>query len=276
MRDFCKQLTAFRSLIWRHYRDNGRSLPWRETKDPYWIVVSEIMLQQTQVARVTPYYQRFLQRFPTWHALAQASLHDVLREWQGLGYNRRAKALREMAQIVTKDYQGILPSSEQQLLALPGIGRYTAAAILVFAFDRPALLIETNIRSALISHFFANNISVSDLELQQILERLQPRARSKLRPWYYALMDYGAALKAKGLRLNQRSAHYRPSTAFKGSARQIRGGILRLLSSKGSITSSCLLRELAEFDKQRVQCELQRLVQEGMLVKDRRQIRIAD
>lgn len=268
-------IARFRTRIWRYYRAHARSLPWRETRDPYAIVVSEVMLQQTQVSRVLPYYQRFLQRFPAWEYLARSSLKEVLQAWQGLGYNRRARALREMALIVTEQYAGRLPANEQALLALPGIGRYSAAAIRVFAFSQPAILIETNIRSALIQHFFpARQARISDQDLHALLDRLQPKQRSRLRPWYYALMDYGAFLKTQGVRLNQRSAHYRASGAFKGSAREIRGGIVRLLSERPAMHETALLRALARFDAARVQHELRRLTQEGMLCQQGTKFRI--
>jgi A/G-specific adenine glycosylase len=140
----------FRKVICTHYRNQGRILPWRQTIDPYRILVSEYMLQQTRVETVQKYYSRFIERFPDFSTLASATFPEVLREWKGLGYNRRARALHETARRVVHDHRGILPSDESMLRSFPGIGRTTAAAICAFAFSQPAVLVETNIRTVYI------------------------------------------------------------------------------------------------------------------------------
>ena len=121
-------LAVFRKQILQHYRLTGRDLPWRRTRDPYRILVSEIMLQQTQAERVKTFYEKFIKRFPNFAALAKAKKSDVLGAWQGLGYNRRALALHKIAGIVVKKYNGQLPREREALESLPGVGPYTAGA----------------------------------------------------------------------------------------------------------------------------------------------------
>ncbi|UCG84215.1 MAG: A/G-specific adenine glycosylase, partial [Dehalococcoidia bacterium] len=154
--DGLSSLTApiFQQLIWDYYKDHGRLFPWRQTDDPYHILVSEIMLQQTQTSRVLKKYESFISTFPDFQTLAESPLINVLKAWQGLGYNRRAVALHKIAQIVVADCEGELPSSEKVLVKLPGIGPYTASAIKAIAFNQPAVLIETNIRTVYIFFFF--------------------------------------------------------------------------------------------------------------------------
>jgi len=145
----------FQDVVMHYWKKEGRhTLPWRKTRDPYAILVSEIMLQQTQVDRVVPYFEKWIRRFPTVQSLAKAPLSDVLKEWSGLGYNRRAKLLRECAIAIVEKYSGKVPKDFAALVALPAIGPYTAGAIRAFAFDEPDIFIETNIRTALIHHFF--------------------------------------------------------------------------------------------------------------------------
>ncbi|MFW5684526.1 MAG: HAD-IA family hydrolase, partial [Spirochaetota bacterium] len=136
----------FQAIVTEHYARTARSMPWRETDDPYAIMVSEFMLQQTQVARVLPRYDAFLERFPRVEDLARASLQEVLELWQGLGYNRRGKNLRDAALAIVERYEGRLPSATEELRTLPGVGAYTAAAIAAFGFNEPVTMIETNIR----------------------------------------------------------------------------------------------------------------------------------
>ncbi len=218
------------------------------------------MLQQTQVARVTPYYDAFLKRFPTVRALAEAPLSDVLKAWQGLGYNRRAKMLHEAAKAIVNEYGGTFPRVYEKLLALPGIGPYTVSALRAFAWNQPAYLLETNIRSALIHKFFPGKRKVRDAELAPLLKALLPREKS--RDWNLALMDYGAYLKRSGIRLNARSAHHTKQKPFKGSNREIRGAILKVLSEKPRTR-----RALAAlpFEGARIQAQLKALVGEGLV-----------
>jgi A/G-specific adenine glycosylase len=135
---------AFRSAVQHWYLKNGRDLPWRRTRDPYAILVSEFMLQQTQVAAVVPYYHRWLQRFPTFASLALAGESDVLHAWEGLGYYNRARSLHAAAKAVVRDHGGILPNDPDTIRALPGIGRYTANAVVTFAFDAAVPIVEAN------------------------------------------------------------------------------------------------------------------------------------
>lgn len=198
------------------------------------------MLQQTQVARVTRFYGRFVSRFPTIRMLAQAPLHDVLQQWSGLGYNRRALALHNTAQIIVNDYCGRIPADNTLLLQLPGIGPATAGAVLAFAYTQPVVFIETNIRRAYIHQFFAKKKMISDsciLPLvRQTLDSRRPRR------WYYALMDYGAALGRTGNNPNRRSAHYIKQGQFSGSTRQLRGLVIRILTIHKSLSYDRLVQ----------------------------------
>lgn len=221
----------FRKKVWGYWRKEGRhELPWRKTADPYKILVSEVMLQQTQVPRVLPKYEEFINKFPTVRTLARASLADVLRVWNGLGYNRRGKYLRDAAIEIVEKHSGRISRDYAVLRSLPGIGDYTARAVRVFAFNEPDVLIETNIRSAVLHTFFAGDIKVSDKEMNTLLCKVMDERRP--REWYWALMDYGAHLKRSGLRNNHRSAHYVRQSKFEGSLRQVRGAILRALAGK--------------------------------------------
>lgn len=228
------EVAIFRRTVWSHWKKKGRhSLPWRKTKEPYKTLVSEVMLQQTQVPRVLPKYKEFLQEFPSAQVLAKAQLTDVLRVWSGLGYNRRAKFLHEAAkQIVTK-YDGRFPKDAKTLRSLPGIGDYTARAVCVFAFNQPHTLIETNIRTAITYHFYRGRTSVSDREILRVAE-LAGNDQDP-REWYSALMDYGAHLKQSGVRLNARSKHYVKQSKFEGSLRQVRGAILKAMTKGDSV-----------------------------------------
>ena len=233
-------MKAFQKKIWKYYRAHGRDLPWRHTKNPYHILVSEIMLQQTQVSRVLVKYKEFLRHFPTLHALSQSSITDVLKVWQGMGYNRRALALHRLARSTST-----IPRKFDVLVDLPGIGPYTAGAIMVFAFNKPVAMIETNIRRVFIHEF----LSPSDSPLsirgraegvgdEQILKLVTATLDHKNpREWYYALMDYGAMLAKTVPNPNRRSKHYTKQSKFEGSHRQLRGEVLRLLLAKKPLPS---------------------------------------
>ena len=177
-----REIARFRTRIYRHYQTHGRSLPWRETRDPYAILVSEVMLQQTQVARVLGKYGEFLARFPDFAHLAAAPLPEVLAAWQGLGYNRRALALKHLAVKVMAEHGGRLPRSEAALRRLPGIGPGTAGAVLAFAFEEPAVFIETNIRRVFLHCFFPGQEGVRDRHLLPYVAATLDRRR--VRPWY--------------------------------------------------------------------------------------------
>lgn len=182
----------FQEVVWNYWREHGRQgLPWREEPSAYNVVVSELMLQQTQVERVVPKFLEFTEQFPDFSALASAPLSDVLIAWQGLGYNRRAKYLHELAKAVVR-LDG-LPETLEELVKLPGIGKNTAGAILAYAFDQPVVYIETNIRTVYLHHFFADRFDVDDKELLPFIARTLDH--SEPRAWYSALMDYGTFLK---------------------------------------------------------------------------------
>ena len=259
-----KREAQFIKTVWEYYKAHGRrSLPWRQTQNSYRILVSEIMLQQTQVERVLLKYPSFLKRFPTLKKLSEASLGDVLREWQGLGYNRRAKMLHQCAIQITNEHKGKFPKSHTELMKFPGIGHYTAGAIMAFAYNEAVPIIETNIRTVFIHHFFHNKTDISEKQLFHsngiVLDTKNPRE------WYYALMDYGSFLKKTLGNPNSRSTHYVVQTPFKNSDRQIRGAILKLLSAK-QMTRKAFHKEL-HFDIQRIDAQLEKLTNEKMITK---------
>ncbi len=256
----------FVMTVWSHYKREGRKhLPWRDTKDPYRILVSEIMCQQTQVDRVIPKYNAFLKKFPTVKRLSEAPLGEVLREWQGLGYNRRAKMLHECAKALMRDFRGQTPKILKELVTLPGVGEYTAGAVMAFAFNKPVPIIETNIRSAILYHFFADAEEVADKEVMKYVERTLPLENA--REWYAALMDYGAHIKKTHGNPNSRSKHYAKQSTFKGSDRQIRGAILRyVLNGPASRTQ---MVEKLPFEDIRIDAQLGKLLHEGLLTKKR-------
>lgn len=264
-------IRAFQTGIYAYYESHGRQLPWRETDDPYCILVSEIMLQQTPVPRVLQKYEELTSAFPDFRSLAQASVQELLRVWQGLGYNRRALALKKTAELVVSQYRGLLPAEPEALQEMPGIGPYTAAAIAAFAFQRPVAFIETNIRTVFIHCFFRGQDAVKDREILELVEQTLDTANP--RRWYYALMDYGAMLKQRYHNPNRRSAHYQKQTPFKGSNRELRGMILRAITAYSRISEAELVAEL-NADSERVDSALTQLVVEGFIVRDEQGVRI--
>jgi A/G-specific adenine glycosylase len=259
-----KRLEHFQATIYQHYQAHKRPMPWRETPNPYHILVSEIMLQQTQVERVLGKYPEFLARFPDFETLAQASWPEVLAAWQGLGYNRRALALKRLAQAVVEDWGGALPRGEHELRSLPGIGAATAGALLAFAFQQPAVFIETNIRRVFLHFFFSGQEGVTDREILPLVAETLDRRR--VRDWYYALMDYGAALRAAGPNPNRRSAHYSRQSPFNGSNREVRSRILRTLLAASPLSVGELHGALG-LSPDRVQTALEQLLAEGFVVQ---------
>lgn len=209
-----------------------RDLPWRNTRDPYAIWISEVMLQQTQVSRVDGRWQRWLERFPSVDALAAASTADVLEEWQGMGYNRRALAVLRAAQEVSCA-GGRFPEDEAALRALPGIGPATAAGIRAFSFNKHAVYLETNVRTVFLHELFPEAEDVSDKELVPLVDASCPPDGSNSladpRSWYYALLDYGAHLKKTLPNPSRRSRSYTKQSRFEGSNRQKRAALVRIL-----------------------------------------------
>lgn len=256
----------FRALILRHYATQGRSLPWRETSDPYAILVSEVMLQQTQVGRVLEKYPRFLAAFPDFSTLAHAPLQEVFKVWVGLGYNRRARFLQNAAAAVMREYQGALPSSFKFLVQLPGIGTYTAGALMVFAFNQPVVLLETNIRTTFIHFFFRDDTYIPDRALLPLIDHTMDR--SDPRTWYNALMDYGVNLKRLYRNPARKSAHYRPQSPFRDSLRQVRGAVLRLLTEETCLTENDIIARIMK-PPQRIRQALGSLEAEGILRRRR-------
>ena len=257
-------IPEFQQMVLSHYHRHARQMPWRTTTDPYCILVSEIMLQQTQVGRVAVKYPEFLAAFPDFATLAGAPLADIFRVWQGMGYNRRAIALQKCAVRVTGEYSGILPRDVETLATFPGIGLATASSIAAFAFNLPVVFIETNIRRVFIHYFFPFQDSVRDDEILPLVG--ESLYFGNPRVWYWALMDLGASLKKRVPNPNRRSVHYAKQSAFEGSDRRIRGQVLKLLVSRGKMTPSAFVRELGE-DRDRVLKILARLEEEGFIRK---------
>ena len=267
-----KDITAFQTKVLSYHRQHGRhSLPWRKTVNPYRILVSEVMLQQTQVDRVIPKYKAFVRAFPTVAKLANANLTDVLALWSGLGYNRRARMLHEAAKTIVAKHKGRFPKGVRQLEALPGIGPYTARAVAVFAYNSPEVLIETNVRSVFINEFFSGKTEVHDAEILPLIATAL--VRDDARSWYAALMDYGSELKKATPNPSRRSKHHTKQSKFDGSLRQIRGSVLPLLFKEPK-TTTVLVRE-SGFEKARVEDALVGLVKDGMVRKRGRAWEIA-
>jgi A/G-specific adenine glycosylase len=260
-----QQVRRFRKTVYDYFLQNGRKLPWRETSDPYKILVSEIMLQQTQVQRVMGKYTDFIGRFPDFESLAAAPLREILAAWQGLGYNRRARSLQQVAQRVAKDFNGLLPDSVAVLVTLPGIGKATAGALVAFAFHQPSVFIETNIRRVFIHTFFPKSDRVTDRQILPLVE--QTLDREQTRSWYYALMDYGVMLKSLNPDPNRRSAHYGKQQPFQGSDRQIRGLILKFLAETPALSEERLVRVVGK-DPHRTKLLIEQLAREGFLRRE--------
>jgi A/G-specific adenine glycosylase len=266
-----KQLTpsavlSFRKRIYDHYNKHGRDLPWRKRITPYRVLVSEIMLQQTQVDRVIDKFKEFLAAFPDFPSLAKAPTAKLLMLWSGMGYNRRALALKKLAQVVVDEHKGQLPRDPEQLISLPGIGPYTAGAVAAFAFNRPVIFMDTNIRRVYIHEFFRDRQGIHDNELiplvQQTLDANNPRK------WYNALMDYGTMLKREHGNPNQRSVHYTRQSPFENSNRQVRGRIVKVLVAGLPLTAALIVKA-AGMDAERVKKNLEQLAREGFIMKRR-------
>lgn len=232
---------SFQRTIFFWWKRNRRDLPWRQTRNPYRILVSEVMLQQTQVSRVIPKYQEFLTAFPTVEALAKASPAQVLRVWKGMGYNRRALYLQKTARAIVSDYQGKFPKSEDKLVQLPGLGTYTARALLVFAYKRDVAMVDTNIRRIITHVFFAGNTQ-KERTIQEAADMLLPKGKSW--EWHQAMMDYGSlGLPQKQTRRIRRGK--KGVVRFRESNRFYRGRIVDRLRV-GAVREQMLLKELQD------------------------------
>lgn len=260
------ELTRFQQYIKRYYLDYGRhDLPWRQTYTPYQVMVSELMLQQTQVERVIPKFLAFMTRFPTLESLAQADQSQVITAWQGLGYNRRGLNLQRAAQTIVQQLGGSIPKDETGLLALPGIGPYTASAIRAFAYNEPSVVIETNIRTVFIYHFFPDRTKVDDQELLPLIK--ETLDHDNPRQWYSALMDYGTLLKKLHPNPTRRSQSYAKQGPLKGSNREVRGAILKALTQQSPRTLTELV-QTSQLEPYRFPPALESLVKDGFIAYD--------
>lgn len=253
------EIDEFRRLIHQKGEELYRDMPWRRDTRSYYILVSELMLQQTQVDRVITKFDAFIAAYPDEKSLARASLADLLRLWQGLGYNRRAKYLHETAKRIVA--HGEFPDDKAGLVSLPGIGQNTAGAILTYAYNKPEVFVETNVRAVYIHHFFDDQDLVDDQDIRALLE--QTIDRDNPRVFYWALMDYGSWLKKQGV-LSQRSRQYKKQPPLKGSVREVRGQIIAALVIKDM--SETALRELLDADE-RFTPALISLITDGLVTK---------
>lgn len=209
-----------------------------------------------------PFYKKFIKQFPTAGKLAAASLSEVLKSWQGLGYNRRAKMLHQAAKELAERKITTVP----ELQSLPGVGHYTARAVAAFAWNQDVVFVETNIRTVIIHHFFNKNTSIygsiSDKQIQEILAKVLPKG--KTREWYNALMDYGVYLKKTGVSHNAKSKTYAKQSKFAGSLREARGVILREFT-KGISSRTRLIGLLGPSRKAQMETALEALIKEGLI-----------
>ncbi len=255
-------MDEFTNIIRHKGLELYRDMPWRDDTRPYYVLVSELMLQQTQVSRVIPKFTEFVAAFPDEAALASASLADVLTRWQGLGYNRRAKFLHDSAKRIANEFGGVFPLEHEQILSLPGVGKNTCGAIEAYAFNRPSLFIETNVRTVYIHHFYPGVEGIPDSSIHEKLAATIDRTRP--REFYWALMDYGSWLKASGVRNVASSKHYVKQSALQGSVRQVRGHMVRLLTN-GASTEQQLRRDVQA--DTRFERALDGLISDGLVAR---------
>lgn len=252
----------FRELIWQKGRELYRDMPWRRDTRAYYVLVSELMLQQTQVDRVIPKFNQFISVFPDEQTLAAASLGDVLRQWQGLGYNRRAKYLHEAAKKVVYEWQGDWPKTAEELQQLPGVGPNTAGAMMAYVYNLHTIFIETNIRTVYFLHWFPEAESVSDAQVRDRLE--QTLDHEHPREFYWAVMDYGSWLKSNGVRNVAVSKQYKKQSPLEGSVRQVRGRIVAALARE-DMTLSDLEKSVGRDD--RFDPALTGLMRDGLVIQ---------
>lgn len=263
-------IPQFKEVVWQKADELYRDMPWRRDTNPYYVLVSEIMLQQTQVERVIPKFEAFIAAFPDILTLSKAPLSEVLKCWNGLGYNRRAKFLHEASRKIVNDFDGIFPNTYEALVSLPGVGVNTAGAVLAYSFNVPSVFIETNVRTVYFHHFFENVESVTDRELRTIVEETIDTEHP--REWYWALMDYGAYLKRYGVGKIDKSRHYKKQSALKGSVREVRGQIVKELA-RSSRTPRELRQALKADDRFTV--ALVGLERDGLVAKTNGRLHLA-
>lgn len=268
------RLDAFCALVRERGAELYRDLPWRDTRDAYAVMLSEVMLQQTQVARVLGRWEAWIESFPTPAVLAAAPLPPVLEQWQGMGYNRRAVNFKRAMQVVVDEFDGAVPSGLEELLSLPGVGPATAAGVRAFAFDLPGVYLETNVRAVFIHELFPERDGVSDSELRPLVEATCPGR--DVRGWYYALLDYGAHLKKTLPNPSRRSKHHTRQSKFEGSHRQKRAFLLRrvleapatLAQLAGDLNAAELAAGRERLDAEQVETILNELQAEGFVAFD--------
>ncbi len=267
------KIHAFHKMIFSWWKDNRRDLPWRRTRDPYHILVSEVMLQQTQVSRVLPKYNEFLAAFPDVFALANASTGDVLRIWKGMGYNRRALYLKRAAEAVVAAYHGKFPNSELLLTKLPGVGTYTARAIMVFAYEQNVSMVDTNIRQIII-HFLFNGLLQKEKVIRETADRLVPEERAW--EWHQALMDYGALALPRGA--IKRTETKEKAVPFKDSDRHYRGKILDCLREKNTKESTLVTGLINMYGKTKGKyvAIITGLIKDGLVVRQKNVLALPD
>lgn len=274
-REPVSDMSSFVRLVMAQGARHHRELPWRLTRDAYRVLVSEVMLQQTQATRVVAFYERWLEEFPTLEALAAAPLEAVLRAWQGLGYNRRAVALKRLAELVVARHAETggagpadLPRDDAALRELPGVGPATAAGVRAFAFGQEAVYLETNVRTVFLHEFFADADGVPDSQLLVLVAEAASAANSLgVDPgdWNRALLDYGYALKRQVPNPSRRSAHHVRQSPFEGSRRQRRSMLLRRVLDGPGVSAEDLAAD-AGLDTGVVLELLEELEREGFIV----------
>lgn len=258
-----EQIAEFQQTVLAKGRELYREMPWRSDTTPYFILLSEIMLQQTQVPRVMQKFAEFIEAFPTLEDLAHADFQEVLAHWSGLGYNRRARFLHQTAQKIVDN--GSFPTDEAFLRSCPGIGENTAASILVYAFNQPLIFLETNVRTVLIYTFLHNQTEKIDESVLHDLAKQSLYAENP-RQWYWALMDYGTYLKKTEGNFNKMSKKHTTQSKFEGSFRQKRAAVLRCLLQKGPLDVS-EISELIGYDLSLVQELIDALQKDKMVTE---------
>jgi A/G-specific adenine glycosylase len=222
------------------------------------------MLQQTQVPRVIEKYAEFLKAFPDFRTLAKAPKSELLKVWQGMGYNRRALNLQKTAQAVICDFSGRLPEAPEELISLPGIGPATAADILAFAYNKPAVVIETNIRAVYIHMFFPGREAIHDSDILPLIEKTMDRKSPC--DWYNGLMDFGTVLKSIFKNPARKSRHYVRQSKFEGSNRQVRSRILKYILEHSSAQRGELEENIPASTKQ-MENNLKDMMKEGFILE---------